>query len=84
MWNQILLQGRGNGKEEANGEEAQDGKQDTDSCAFSTWFWSLFHNMVVIVSPTMTIIKDSAKPINQSKFDKTLSSFINICISNYI
>lgn len=44
---------------------------------FTTWCYFL-------VSPTMPIIKDSAKPINQSKSDKTLSSFINICISNYI
>lgn len=69
---------------EANGEEAQDGGQDTQSCAFSTWFWSLSqHGGYCLVSPMMPIIKDRAKPINQSIFDKTLSSFINICISNY-
>lgn len=36
-----------------------------------------------LVCPTVPIIKHGAKPTNQSKFDKTLSSFINICISNY-
>lgn len=41
------------------------------------------HGGYFLVSLTMPIIKGSAKPINQSKFDKTLSSFINICISNY-
>lgn len=42
------------------------------------------HGGYFLLSLTMPIIKDSAKPINQSKFDKTLfSSFINICISNY-
>lgn len=43
-----------------------------------------FHNMIISsYLLTMPIIKDSAKPITRSEFDKTSSSFINICISNY-
>lgn len=43
---------------------------------FTTWW-------LLPVYLTKPIIKDITKPIYQSKFDKTSSSFINICNSNY-
>lgn len=60
------------GKEEANGAEAQHGGQvhkavhsGHDFGHFVTTWW------VFLVYLAKPIIKDSAKPINQSKLDKT-------------